>query len=132
MRAALTQADIAESAGLSTEVYGRLERGILLPSVPTLRRLCLALGTSADALLCLGLGAEGRSGQRAPATSPALREPLPLRRLVRTLRRLDSSQLRALSRVAVAMLAAGPPAAPPRRTRRSRGGAGRRGPHRLR
>jgi DNA-binding XRE family transcriptional regulator len=36
MRVKLSQADVAERVGISTEVYGRLERGGMLPSVPTL------------------------------------------------------------------------------------------------
>ena len=33
----LTQEDVAERIGIATEVYGRLERGNMLPSVPTFR-----------------------------------------------------------------------------------------------
>ena len=40
--AKLTQADVAERVGIATEVYGRLERGAMLPSAPTLRKLCSA------------------------------------------------------------------------------------------
>src|SRR5687767_12175346 len=54
LKAGLTQADVAERIGVATEVYGRLERGLLMPSVPTLRRLCLALHLPADKLLALG------------------------------------------------------------------------------
>src|SRR6218665_875565 len=53
-REGVTQADVAERIGVATEVYGRLERGLLMPSVPTLRRLCLALKLPADSLLALG------------------------------------------------------------------------------
>lgn len=39
MRVGLTQVELAESIGTAPEVYGRLERGKMLPSVPTLFRL---------------------------------------------------------------------------------------------
>ena len=47
-RQELTQADVAERVGLATEVYGRLERGHMLPSVRTLLRICTVLHVSAD------------------------------------------------------------------------------------
>jgi transcriptional regulator with XRE-family HTH domain len=91
-RAGLTQADVAERIGVATEVYGRMERGLVLPSVTTLQRLCLVLQTPAD--LLLGLSAErGASWAREPALPP---EPPPLRRLLRTLRHLQGPELRAL------------------------------------
>lgn len=49
----LTQADVAERVGIATEVYGRLERGHMLPSVRTLRKLCLVLNCSSDVLMGL-------------------------------------------------------------------------------
>lgn len=47
----MTQADVAEAVGISPEVYGRLERGLMMPSVPTLTRLARALRVSPDELL---------------------------------------------------------------------------------
>lgn len=47
----LTQAQVAARAKMSAQVYGRLERGGMMPSVPTLRRLAVALGTSPGVLL---------------------------------------------------------------------------------
>jgi transcriptional regulator with XRE-family HTH domain len=47
----LTQAEVAKRAGLSAPVYGRIERGGMMPSTPTLRRLTVALSVPADALL---------------------------------------------------------------------------------
>lgn len=99
-QAGLTQADVAERIGVATEVYGRLERGLLMPSVPTLRRLCVALRLPADVLLSLGKGPH-----------PAWLEPPPLpqnegpqmRRLMRHVRRLGPAQLRALSAVAATL-----------------------------
>lgn len=101
MHAELTQADVAERIGVATEVYGRLERGMLMPSVPTLRRLCVALRLQADVLLSLGTG----------RSNPAWTEPVPppekegpqMRRLMRHVRKLTPAQLRALSIVAATL-----------------------------
>jgi transcriptional regulator with XRE-family HTH domain len=58
LRLGLTQEEVAKKVGLAQSVYGRIERGAMMPSVPTLRKLCLALGISSEALLSLG-GQEG-------------------------------------------------------------------------
>lgn len=97
---ALTQADVAERIGVATEVYGRLERGLLMPSVPTLRRLCVALQLSADALLGLG---SAQSPAWADSPPPAEPDEPQMRRLQRHLRKLSPPQLRALSLVAAAL-----------------------------
>ncbi len=47
----LTQAEVAERVDLAAEVYGRLERGGMLPSVPTLMRLTSVLGVEPSALV---------------------------------------------------------------------------------
>ncbi|WNG44875.1 helix-turn-helix domain-containing protein [Archangium minus] len=47
----LTQAQVAQKAGMSPAVYGRIERGGMMPSVPALRRLSVSLGISPAALL---------------------------------------------------------------------------------
>jgi transcriptional regulator with XRE-family HTH domain len=46
LKAELTQVDVADRVGVATEVYGRMERGDLTPSVPSLRRLCVVLFSS--------------------------------------------------------------------------------------
>ncbi|WP_047855665.1 helix-turn-helix domain-containing protein [Archangium gephyra] len=99
-RAELTQADVAERVGVVTEVFGRLERGYLLPSVPTLRKLCRALGVDANAIL--GLDAEKAPLLKAPEREAD--DPPELRRLVRTLRRMDSAQLAVMSSTANALM----------------------------
>lgn len=96
LRAALTQADVAERLGIAPEVYGRMERGQILPSVETLRRLCLILNVSADALL--GLGSPGTPGVAEPP--PQYGESAEVRRLMRRLRRLDGRKLRLVSLLA--------------------------------
>jgi transcriptional regulator with XRE-family HTH domain len=99
-REGLTQADVAERIGVATEVYGRLERGLLMPSVPTLRRLCVALRLAADALLSLG---PAQPPAWAEASPPPEQEGPQLRRLLRHLRKLNPEQLRALTNVAATL-----------------------------
>jgi transcriptional regulator with XRE-family HTH domain len=107
MRAGLTQADVAERVGIATEVYGRLERGKMLPSVPTLRRLCLALRTSSDEFLGLSSSVSAAPRPAAPASwspEPRSEEGRPeLRRLVRSLRKLGRPELKLMNLVASAI-----------------------------
>ena len=101
LRAGLTQADVAERVGLATEVYGRLERGRMLPSVPSLRRLCIALRAPSDTFLGLNTGEVATwAAESAP---PELEESAELRRLMRNLRKLDPSQLKLIGLVAAAL-----------------------------
>ena len=93
--AMLTQADVADRLGMATEVYGRLERGQLLPSVPSLLRLCLALKVSSDQFL--GIGDSQAPGWAAP---PEQHESPQLRRLLRTLRQLTPDQVKVVAQVA--------------------------------
>ena len=46
-----TQDEVSSAIGLTTEAYARIERGLSLPSFPTLMRLCTALETRPDVLL---------------------------------------------------------------------------------
>jgi transcriptional regulator with XRE-family HTH domain len=104
-RLELTQADVAERVGIATEVYGRLERGHMLPSVRTLRKLCLVLSCSSDVLLGLSATAVVAEGG-TPALAedpPEYRERPEVRRLMRTVRKLDSPRLRLLGQVAHAL-----------------------------
>lgn len=88
-RAGLTQAEVARRVGVQLEVYGRIERGEVFPSVPTLRRLCVTLEIGSDELL----GLEG-------ALEPRSSEARALRRLASAARGLSVSQLRLLHRLA--------------------------------
>ena len=49
----ITQAQLAEMAGISTAFVGHIERGTRALSVETLARICKALGVSADYLIGL-------------------------------------------------------------------------------
>jgi transcriptional regulator with XRE-family HTH domain len=106
LKAGLTQEEAAERIGVVTEVYGRLERGHMLPSLPTLLRLCRALALDANPLL-------GFSSSHPPAwltwDASSEKEPAAVRRLLHTVRQLKPRQLTALRFVASAMLEPGEP-----------------------
>lgn len=96
VEAGLTQEDVADRVGIATEVYGRLERGNMTPSVPTLRKVCLVLNLSADAALAIDKAA--RLPPRPPATEAggdAGASP-EHRRLIRRTKRLPRRELRIL------------------------------------
>lgn len=47
----LNQDEIAERIGISSEVYGRIERGLVTPRIDTLLKLCSALQVEPNDLL---------------------------------------------------------------------------------
>jgi transcriptional regulator with XRE-family HTH domain len=90
-----TQAEVAADIGVATEVYGRMERGLLQPSVRTLRKLAIALRVPTDTLL----GLRTTDGKRLPvAASPAHSLDPGLRYLYRKLRGWAVRDIRALMR----------------------------------
>jgi transcriptional regulator with XRE-family HTH domain len=105
-RLRLTQEDVAERIGIVTEVYGRLERGNMLPSLPTFRKMCSVLMLSADE--ALGLKKKEQEEEEVDeeeeepgqGKSPREEEPAEMRRLIRRARQLDRNSLRVLSMVA--------------------------------
>jgi transcriptional regulator with XRE-family HTH domain len=62
----LSQADVAHRLEISPEFYGRLERGVAMPSVDTLRSLAVELRVSTDELLGLRGGVPRALPKRAP------------------------------------------------------------------
>lgn len=102
VRANLTQEDVAERVGLATEVYGRLERGGMLPSVPTLKKLCETLRIPSDVLLGL-TPAQENFWAKEPAPRP-VEEPGEIRRLVRTVKKLEPAEFRLLSLMATGLV----------------------------
>jgi transcriptional regulator with XRE-family HTH domain len=62
----MTQAELAESIGITIESLSRAERGTILPTVNTLGRLATVLGTTIDALA-------GRGHSRETSSARALR-----------------------------------------------------------
>ncbi len=100
MRLGLTQAEVARELGVVTDVYGRLERGDMLPSVSNLRRVCLLLGLSSDELLSL----EHVEDEHSPRRPAILTEgPPEFRRLVGHLRDWSPGDLRLLYQLVIAM-----------------------------
>jgi transcriptional regulator with XRE-family HTH domain len=103
MRAGLTQVELAESIGTATEVYGRLERGKMLPSVPTLFRLCVALRSGPHELM--GFAPVGNVPEAARLeVPPELADTPEMRRLLRLLGRLQRLQLRLILRLVIAFV----------------------------
>jgi transcriptional regulator with XRE-family HTH domain len=100
IRAGLTQAEAAAKVGLAPGVYGRVERGGMMPSVPTLKRLSIALRIPTDTLLSLS-----HSEVTAWVDSlPPREEHSPeLQRLFRSLRTLSPAQLKVLNVIASAL-----------------------------
>lgn len=91
--ARLRQAEVASHIGIVTEVYGRMERGQVLPSVPTLRKLCVLLAVDANALLGVGT----RAAETWLRRSVLSEHPPRLRGVLRALRRCDDTQLAAVA-----------------------------------
>ncbi|MCP3144556.1 helix-turn-helix transcriptional regulator [Pyxidicoccus xibeiensis] len=97
LRLGLSQWEVAETIGINSEVYGRIERGGMAPSIDTLHRLCVALGISAD----VAFGLES-SGARAAAIEPVKQSTL-IRRLVRRASVLSARSMRTLTWIAANM-----------------------------
>ena len=104
MRAGFTQADLAASIGKAPEVYGRLERGKMLPSVPTLFRLCMALRSGPHELL--GFVPVASLPDAAQSELPPEVASTPeMRRLLRLLGRLEALQRKLVLRLVIALVA---------------------------
>ncbi|HEX5751108.1 MAG TPA: helix-turn-helix transcriptional regulator [Archangium sp.] len=82
LRLGLTQMEVAAKVDLEPGVYGRIERGHMMPSVPSLRRICAALGVSSDTLLSLG---EQEGKQSAAPLDPISGEHPELSRIIHIL-----------------------------------------------
>jgi len=69
----LTQGDVAKRAGIAAQVYGRIERGGMMPSVFTLRAISAALGIEPGELLGMTADEVPSSGRGlSPETTRAL------------------------------------------------------------
>jgi DNA-binding XRE family transcriptional regulator len=80
-RLGLTQAQMAERIDMAPEVYGRLERGHLVPRLERFVAICRVLGESPDRLISRGNSSEGDDA--APATTAG--PPGPMNALKKTL-----------------------------------------------
>ncbi|MET0403916.1 MAG: helix-turn-helix transcriptional regulator [Cystobacter sp.] len=93
----MNQAEVARAAGISAVVYGRIERGMMLPAVPTLRKIATALGISTDVLLGLSPKEVARTLNEPP---PEVALGAELRKLLRVLRAWPEEKVRFLARMA--------------------------------
>jgi len=96
----LTQAEVAAQTGIAMEVYGRIERGVLLPSIQTFVALCRVLEADSRALL----GFLEASSPPAAAARESSEAPW-VRQLTRMARELSEEEARALLGVAKVLLA---------------------------
>ncbi len=94
--------------GVATEVYGRIERGVMLPSVPTLFRLCVALSIGPHELMgftAMNISPQG-SLWGAGGLPPRFVDSPEMRRLFRSLGRLEQPRLKLVSRLVASLLSA--------------------------
>jgi len=92
---AWTQSELSDLLGISTEAYGRIERGHALPSFPTFLRLCRILEVGPDVLLadCEQLAESPAAGGNGSAE-----------RLSQDIRALDPRELGALQLIVDGLL----------------------------
>ncbi|WP_228557658.1 helix-turn-helix domain-containing protein [Myxococcus sp. AB056] len=88
----LTQVQVAERVGMASAVYSRIERGHMIPSVETLKKLCIELMVSPEDMMGLT-----EASDRGARTRPE--DDVTLRRLLFLARKLDASKLDALVRI---------------------------------
>jgi transcriptional regulator with XRE-family HTH domain len=100
----MTQAEVAQGIVTHPEVYGRMERGRMLPSVPTLLKLCLILGSGPNELMGFSPADQLQDAPGPSMVPPGLNDTPEKRRLLRRLARLDSSRLKTLSRLVALLL----------------------------
>jgi transcriptional regulator with XRE-family HTH domain len=97
-RLGLTQAQVADMIGIAHVVYNRLENAKMLPSVPTLVRLCDALRATSDELLGRTGSPKGGKARRSEEDPPSVHQLLTLAR------KLDEPKRQALLTMARALL----------------------------
>ena len=54
----MTQEDLADKSGITSNTVSRIERGLLIPALPTLIDICNALETGADSILAAYITAD--------------------------------------------------------------------------
>lgn len=113
-RAKLSQADVAERIGVALEVYGKIERGIMVPRVRTLIKLSRVLNVSADVLL----GMESPDG--TPVVAMLREDDLPpdARPVLRSVRELKPEHIKLIAKTGCHLIEA---KAERRRRREARG-----------
>jgi DNA-binding XRE family transcriptional regulator len=103
-RAGMTQVDVGREAAIASEVYGRMERGEILPSLPTLLRLCEAVQAMPEELLGLApVSAKlGAAEATLSKTITHLNDTPELRRLLRALIGMPNGRIRIFAELALA------------------------------
>src|ERR1041385_2432533 len=105
LRKGLSQAQTARHLGMTPTVYGRIERGLLVPGVRRLYQLCQLFEVSPDTLLVLEYGAPSPTYRRWRTRVPVKASPPPaVRGLLRKARQLSPDQLRRLSQIAALLV----------------------------
>jgi transcriptional regulator with XRE-family HTH domain len=117
-RLGLNQLEVAERIGISSEAYGRLERGVMTPRLATFLRLCDVLGVEPNELLLASPGAPLRNDAMSPE----------LRQLVAVLEHADGIVIKRVTDVARWLLAGAAPRKSSPSKRKGRALRGRRGP----
>jgi transcriptional regulator with XRE-family HTH domain len=103
-RAGYTQADMAEAMGTHTEVYGRIERGLLVPRVAKLLHVCRILGIGPQELMGFTPLGPAQSIPEASTLPPGVNDTPEKRLLLRRLACLDRPRVKALARLATLLL----------------------------
>jgi hypothetical protein len=81
-----------------------MERGEAMPSVPTLMRVCLTLGCGPHELMGFSPLVPPQNSPGASMLPPGINDTPEKRRLLRRLARLDSPQIKTLSRLVAFLL----------------------------
>jgi transcriptional regulator with XRE-family HTH domain len=89
-RLGLNQSEVAGRIGISSEAYGRLERGLMMPRLATFLRLCEVLGVEPNDLLLVSPGPQPRNDRMSPE----------LRQLVAVLEHADAIVVKRVTDVA--------------------------------
>lgn len=96
----LSQEEVAERLGMKGGAYGRIEKGLLVPSLRTLRQLCEVLGVSLEDLVDF----EGERLPARPAAAPVSRGRSPACRGTRGARSCAPRARRARRRMMLALV----------------------------
>ena len=89
----LSQAEVAEGINIAAESYGRLERGLSFPSIPTLASAATLFGTSTDFILGI-----------APDADRVQTNPPEILRLLHLVRGIEEAKLKRINQAVQLMV----------------------------
>lgn len=101
-RVGLTQEEVASGVGMATEVYGRMERGLILPSLPSLVRMSQVLHADPSELLGQVDTTPAAAHVSMVSLISRLDDTPEMRRLIRHASNASRVQVRLLAEVAAA------------------------------